>query len=53
MFRFNTTQNSTETSIVTSSGRFVIAWNFAKVKQGRLDAYEIKQYVSISLSACI
>ncbi|EJD53620.1 VID27-domain-containing protein [Auricularia subglabra TFB-10046 SS5] len=42
--RFNTSPNSTETSIVTSSGRFVIAWNFAKVKGGKLDAYEIKQY---------
>ncbi|KZW04210.1 VID27-domain-containing protein [Exidia glandulosa HHB12029] len=42
--RFNTSPNSNETSIVTSNGRFVIAWNFAKVKQGRLDAYEIKQY---------
>ena len=29
---------------MTSSGRFVIAWDFAKVKAGKLDRYEIKQY---------
>jgi hypothetical protein len=30
---------------VTSSGRYVIAWDFKKVKKGILDKYEIKQYV--------
>ena len=30
---------------MTSSGRYVIAWDFKKVKKGILDKYEIKQYV--------
>jgi hypothetical protein len=29
---------------VTSTGQFVIAWDFAKVKKGFLDKYEIKKY---------
>jgi hypothetical protein len=29
---------------VTSTGQFVIAWDFAKVKKGFLDRYEIKKY---------
>jgi hypothetical protein len=35
--RFNTNQNEEEKSIITSSGPFVVTWNFRKVKQGRLD----------------
>ncbi|KAG8900651.1 hypothetical protein FRB99_005830 [Tulasnella sp. 403] len=42
--RFNTGPDQDETSIVTSSGPYVIAWDFKKVKQGVLDKYEIKQY---------
>jgi hypothetical protein len=29
---------------VTSSGQYVIAWDFAKVKKGQMDKYEIKKY---------
>jgi hypothetical protein len=43
-FRFNTGPDSQETTIVTSSGPFVIAWNFNQVKKGRVDKYEIKKY---------
>ncbi|KZO94837.1 VID27 cytoplasmic protein [Calocera viscosa TUFC12733] len=42
--RFNTGPDQDEKTIVTSSGPFVIAWDFKKVQQGRLDKYEIKQY---------
>lgn len=44
--RFNQGQDQEENAIVTSSGRYVIAWDFAKVKKGRLDNYVIKKYVS-------
>eukprot|EP00028_Trichosphaerium_sp_Am-I-7-wt_P003712 CAMPEP_0168538904 /NCGR_PEP_ID=MMETSP0405-20121227/21472_1 /TAXON_ID=498012 /ORGANISM="Trichosphaerium sp, Strain Am-I-7 wt" /LENGTH=462 /DNA_ID=CAMNT_0008568289 /DNA_START=33 /DNA_END=1421 /DNA_ORIENTATION=- len=33
-----------ERSIVTSTGKFVITWNFRKVKQNVLDQYQIKKY---------
>ncbi|KZT62085.1 VID27 cytoplasmic protein [Calocera cornea HHB12733] len=42
--RFNTGPDQDETTIVTSSGPFVIAWDFKKVQKGKLDKYEIKQY---------
>ena len=29
---------------MTSTGQYVIAWDFAKVKKGKLDHYEIKKY---------
>lgn len=32
-----------ENAIVTSTGQFVVAWDFAKVKKGHLDKYEIKK----------
>lgn len=32
-----------ETTIVTSTGPYVIAWDFNKVKKGQLDKYEIKK----------
>lgn len=48
--KFNSGLDQEETNIVTSSGQFVIAWNFAKVKKGRLDAYEIKQCVCYGLN---
>ncbi|KAJ3403292.1 hypothetical protein HDU80_004297 [Chytriomyces hyalinus] len=35
-----------ETSIVTSTGPFVITWNFKKAKIGKLNDYTIKQYRS-------
>ena len=31
-----------ENAIVTSTGQYVVAWDFAKVKKGQLDKYEIK-----------
>ena len=34
-----------ENAIVTSTGQFVVAWDFAKVKKGQLDKYEIKKCV--------
>ncbi|CAE6438038.1 unnamed protein product [Rhizoctonia solani] len=42
--RFNSGPESEEQFIVTSTGNFVIAWDFRKVKKGRLDRYDIKQY---------
>jgi len=42
--RFNQGEGQEENAIVTSSGQYVIAWDFAKVKKGRLDQYEIKKY---------
>lgn len=41
--RFNQGEGVEENAIVTSSGRYVVAWDFAKVKKGRLDSYVIKQ----------
>lgn len=41
--RFNTGEGQEENAIVTSTGQFVIAWDFAKVKKGHLDKYEIKK----------
>lgn len=29
---------------MTSTGKYVIAWDFAKVKKGQMDKYEIKMY---------
>jgi len=29
---------------VTSTGQYVIAWDFAKVRKGQMDKYEIKKY---------
>lgn len=42
--RFNQGEGQEEKAIVTSSGQYVIAWDFAKVKKGQLDKYEIKKY---------
>ncbi|KAN0018486.1 hypothetical protein ACTFIU_011104 [Dictyostelium citrinum] len=33
-----------ETSILTSTGSFLITWNFRKIKQNILDVYQIKQF---------
>eukprot|EP00172_Hildenbrandia_rubra_P003417 Plantae.Rhodophyta-Hildenbrandia_rubra.ctg54714.p1 GENE.Plantae.Rhodophyta-Hildenbrandia_rubra.ctg54714~~Plantae.Rhodophyta-Hildenbrandia_rubra.ctg54714.p1 ORF type:complete len:312 (-),score=39.90 Plantae.Rhodophyta-Hildenbrandia_rubra.ctg54714:137-1072(-) len=40
---FNT-GSSLERSIVTSTGPFIVTWNFRAVKQGRLDCYQVKRY---------
>lgn len=42
--KFNTSVSGEETSIVTSSGPFVISWNFNRVKVGHLTSYTIKRY---------
>ena len=42
--RFNQGEGQVENAIVTSTGPFVIAWDFAKVKRGFNDKYEIKKY---------
>ncbi|EGO01947.1 hypothetical protein SERLA73DRAFT_166460 [Serpula lacrymans var. lacrymans S7.3] len=42
--RFNMGAGQEENAIVTSTGQFVVAWDFAKVKKGQLDKYEIKKY---------
>lgn len=44
--KFNTGRDAKETTIVTSNGPFVIAWNFEKVKKGILDKYEIKRFTA-------
>ena len=40
--RFNTGEGTAENAIVTSTGQYVVAWDFARVKKGYLDKYEIK-----------
>jgi VID27 C-terminal WD40-like domain len=41
--RFNNGDNINESSIVTSTGRFLLTWNFEKVKKGMLrGGYKIK-----------
>ncbi|EKM59236.1 uncharacterized protein PHACADRAFT_136651 [Phanerochaete carnosa HHB-10118-sp] len=42
--RFNAGPDQEENAIVTSTGEYVVAWDFAKVKKGQLDKYEIKKY---------
>ncbi|KAL7410890.1 VID27 cytoplasmic protein-domain-containing protein [Mrakia frigida] len=42
--RFNSGLGEEEKSIVTSTGKFVITWNFRRVKQGRMDDYKISSY---------
>lgn len=49
MCRFNTGKDQEANAIVTSTGEFVVAWDFAKVKKGQLDKYEIKKYAVFSL----
>lgn len=42
--RFNTGVDSSETSIITATGPFIITWNLKKVLAGRKDPYTIKRY---------
>jgi hypothetical protein len=42
--RFNVGERQEENAIVTSTGQYVVAWDFAKVKKGQMDKYEIKKY---------
>ena len=47
--RFNMGQDQEENAIVTSTAEYVVAWDFAKVKKGQLDKYEIKKWVLCAL----
>jgi VID27 C-terminal WD40-like domain len=38
-------ESQEENAIVTSTGQFVVAWDFNKVKKGQLDKYHIKKWV--------
>jgi len=42
--RFNIGEGQEENAIVTSTGQYIIAWDFAKVRKGQIDKYEIKKY---------
>ncbi|KAJ5555160.1 hypothetical protein N7461_003630 [Penicillium sp. DV-2018c] len=42
--RFNTGVDSTETSIVTATGPFIVTWSMKKVIANRKDPYTIKRY---------
>jgi len=44
---FNTGEKVTEQWIVTSTGPFVITWNFKSVKAGLVRDYKIKKYDSV------
>lgn len=41
---FNTGEGKEETTIITSTGSFVVTWSLKKVLQGRRDPYSIKRY---------
>lgn len=41
---FNTGRSSLERSIVTSTGPFLITWNFRAVKLGRLNSYNVTRF---------
>lgn len=41
---FNTGESMEETTIITSTGPFVVTWSMKKVLQGRKDPYSIKRY---------
>ena len=41
---FNTGEGKDETTIITSTGPFVVTWSLKKVLQGRRDPYSIKRY---------
>ncbi|KAL1637360.1 Vacuolar import and degradation protein 27 [Diplodia intermedia] len=42
--QFNTGLDSTETTIVSATGPFVVTWSMKKVLAGRKDPYSIKRY---------
>jgi hypothetical protein len=45
--RFNAGIDEIERSIVTSTGPYVITWNFRHVKLGKLHEYQIKKYPDV------
>lgn len=42
--KFNTGVDTSETSIITATGPFIITWNMKKVLESRKDPYTIKRY---------
>ncbi|KAJ5884946.1 Vacuolar import/degradation Vid27-related protein [Penicillium taxi] len=42
--RFNTGVDSEETSVVSSTGPFIVTWSLKKILAGRKDPYTIKRY---------
>lgn len=42
--KFNISQDGKETSIITSTGPYVITWTMKKVLSGEKDAYKIRKY---------
>lgn len=42
--RFNVDRENMENAIITSTGHFLISWNFDEVKRGVLDSYVIRRY---------
>ncbi|TIC26929.1 cytoplasm protein [Wallemia mellicola] len=42
--KFNQGESIDETNIVTSTGPYVVTFNFKRIKQGKLDAYKIQRY---------
>lgn len=44
MLRFNQGEGQEENAIITSTGQYIVAWDFKKVKKGYLEQYEIKKY---------
>ncbi|KIW89190.1 uncharacterized protein Z519_10042 [Cladophialophora bantiana CBS 173.52] len=43
---FNTGVDSQETSIITSTGPFLVTWSLKKVLDGKKDPYQIKRYAA-------
>ncbi|OAP58514.1 hypothetical protein AYL99_07604 [Fonsecaea erecta] len=43
---FNTGLDSQETSIITSTGPFLVTWSLRKVLEGKRDPYQIKRYAA-------
>lgn len=42
--RFNTGEDSEESTIITATGPFIVTWSLKKVLAGRKDPYSIKRY---------
>lgn len=42
--KFNVNQDGKETSIITSTGPYLVTWNMKKVLEGKKDSYTIKKY---------
>lgn len=42
--KFNAGEGSSETSIITATGPFIVTWNMKKVLRGSKDPYSIKRY---------